>query len=114
MKIMLDKGFVDLKLSDGSRVRGPLHPMWKSNSTGAQPVIKCVDLEAAYKQWPIRPQDSKRCVVSLRRPADGLPVGFVCHVLPFGSLASVGHFNRIARLVQRILIELGCMAFNLF
>ena len=114
MKIMLDKGFVDLKLSDGSRVRGPLHPMWKSNSTGAQPVIKCVDLEAAYKQWPIRPQDSKRCVVSLRRPADGLPVGFVCHVLPFGSLASVGHFNRIARLVQRILIELGCMAFNYF
>ncbi|CAE7265821.1 unnamed protein product, partial [Symbiodinium sp. CCMP2456] len=114
MKVMLDKGYVDLQLSDGSKVRGPLHPMWKSNSSGVKPVLKCVDLESAYKQWPIRPQDSKRCVISLRRPSDGLPVGFVCHVLPFGGLASVGHFNRVARLLQRIMIELGCMAFNYF
>ena len=71
MKIMLDKGFVDLKLSDGSRVCGPLHPMWKSNSTGAQPVIKCVDLEAAYKQWPIRPQEVRRQPASACRRLAG-------------------------------------------
>ena len=55
----------------------------------ARPLLKCIDLESACKQFAIRPADSKRCVVSLKRPSDGEAVGFfVSHTLPFGSANS--------------------------
>ncbi|CAE7235557.1 unnamed protein product [Symbiodinium sp. CCMP2592] len=114
MQSIVDRGFVNLRLSSGEVISGPLHTVWRTRPESARPVLKCVDLKSAYKQYAIRPCDSKRCVVSLRRPSDGQAVGFISHTLPFGSLASVGQFNRVARLIHRILIELECLACNYY
>ncbi|CAE7343255.1 unnamed protein product [Symbiodinium sp. CCMP2592] len=111
---IVDRGFVNLRLSSGEVISGPLHTVWRTRPESARPVLKCVDLKSAYKQYAIKPCDSKRCVVSLRRPSDGQAVGFISHTLPFGSLASVGQFNRVARLIHRILIELECLACNYY
>ena len=95
-------------------VSGPLHTVWRTKPESARPLLKCIDLESAYKQFAIRPADSKRCVVSLKRPSDGEAVGFISHTLPFGSLASVGQFNRVSRLIHRILVELRCLVCNYY
>ena len=73
-----------------------------------------MDLKAAYKQLPIKPEHRKICVVTVRDPADGLPKGFPCRVLPFGATASVGHFNRTSAVLQRIMWELLLMATNYY
>ncbi|CAE7660014.1 unnamed protein product [Symbiodinium sp. CCMP2592] len=114
MQSIVDRGSVNLRLSSGEVISGSLHTVWRTRPESARPVLKCVDLKSAYKQYAIRPCDSKRCVVSLRRPSDGQAVGFISHTLPFGSLASVGQFNRVARLIHRILIELECLACNYY
>ncbi|CAE7239575.1 unnamed protein product [Symbiodinium sp. CCMP2592] len=117
MQSIVDRGSVNLRLSSGEVISGPLHTVWRTRPESARPVLKCVDcvdLKSAYKQYAKRPCDSKRCVVSLRRPSDGQAVGFISHTLPFGSLASVGQFNRVARLIHRILVELECLACNYY
>ncbi|CAE7732569.1 unnamed protein product [Symbiodinium sp. CCMP2592] len=114
MQSIVDRGSVNLRLSSGEVISGPLHTVWRTRPESARPVLKCVDLKSAYKQYAIRPRDSKRCVVSLRRPSDGQAFGFISHTLPFGSLASVGQFNRVARLIHRILVELECLACNYY
>ncbi|CAE7321420.1 unnamed protein product [Symbiodinium sp. CCMP2592] len=114
MQSIVDRGSVNLRLSSGEVISGPLHTVWRTRPESARPVLKCVDLKSAYKQYAIRPCDSKRCVVSLRQPSDGQAVGFISHTLPFGSLASVGQFNRVARLIHRILVELECLACNYY
>ena len=114
MQAIADKGAVNLVLSSGEMVSGPLHTVWRTKPESARPLLKCIDLESAYKQFAIRPADSKRCVVSLKRPSDGEAVGFISHTLPFGSLASVGQFNRVSRLIHRILVELRCLVCNYY
>ena len=52
--------------------------------------------------------------MSLRRPSDSRVVGYVSKVLPFGASASVTAFNRVARLLQRILQEAWVMTSNYF
>ena len=54
-------------------------------------------------------------MVTLKGPApkDG-PKCFFMRTLPFGSVASVLHFNRVARLLWRVGIELNLMWFNYF
>eukprot|EP00439_Symbiodinium_sp_Y106_P021621 s7722_g2.t1 len=114
MQAIVDRGAVNLALSSGEPVSGPLHTVWRTKPESARPLLKCIDLESAYKQFAIRPADSKRCVVSLKRPSDGESVGFISHALPFGSLASVGQFNRVSRLIHRILVELRCLVCNYY
>ena len=106
-------GAVNLALSSGELINGPLHTVC-TQPESARPLLKCIDLESAYKQFAIRPADSKRCVVSLKRPSDGEAVGFISHTLPFGSLAGVGQFNRVSRLIHRILVELRCLVCNYY
>ncbi|CAE7322130.1 unnamed protein product [Symbiodinium sp. CCMP2592] len=114
MQSIVDRGFVNLRLSSGEVISDSLHTVWRTQPESARSVLKCVDLKSAHKQYAIRPCDSKRCVVSLQRPSDGQAVGFISHTLPFGSLASVGLFNRVARLIHCILIELDCLACNYY
>eukprot|EP00435_Cladocopium_sp_Y103_P046282 s948_g13.t1 len=45
-------------------------------------------------------------VLVLRKPLAGTACGFISRTLPFGSVASVLHFNRIARLLHRLGLEL--------
>ena len=65
-----------------------------------------MDLKSAYKQFAIHPSDRRLSVLALKKPGTGEVAGFVSRTLPFGSTASVLHFNRAARLLHRIGLEL--------
>ena len=65
-----------------------------------------MDLKSAYKQFAIHPSDRRLSVLALKKPETGEVAGFVSRTLPFGSTASVLHFNRAARLLHRIGLEL--------
>ncbi|CAE7623604.1 bath-40 [Symbiodinium necroappetens] len=104
-----------MKIAFMSRVlRGRVHPYWLQHPERARVLVKTVDLKSAYKQLALHPDDRRFSVISLKDPADDEPKGFLCRVLPFGSIASVGHFNRVARLVQRIFHEMKLLAANYF
>ncbi|CAE7718275.1 bath-40, partial [Symbiodinium sp. KB8] len=102
-----------LRLDDGRILRGRVHPYWLQHPgpDRARVLVKTVDLKSAYKQLALHPDDRRFSVISLKDPADDEPKGFLCRVLPF---ASVGHFNRVARLVQRIFHEMKLLAANYF
>ncbi|CAE7406578.1 unnamed protein product [Symbiodinium sp. CCMP2592] len=85
MRALLQKGCVEVILSDGQRIAGPLHDSWKASPDSARPKLKTVDLKAAYKQLPLHPNDQR-----------------------------VNAFNRVARLLQRIMQEALVMNFNYF
>ncbi|CAE7253423.1 unnamed protein product, partial [Symbiodinium sp. CCMP2456] len=114
MRACISKGEIFFRKSDGSTVSGPLHAYRAQDKTRCEPVVKTTDLRAAYKQFAICPQQQRVCVVTLKDPSDGKAKGFVCRVLPFGALASVGQFNRFSRLWQRILWELKLAASSYF
>ncbi|CAE7248606.1 unnamed protein product [Symbiodinium sp. CCMP2592] len=114
MRASLGRREVFFRKSDGSVLSGPLHSYWQQDTRRCSPVLKTTDLRSAYKQFAIRPGHHRMCVVTLKDPADGLTKGFVCRVLPFGALASVGQFNRFSRLWQRILWELKLAAASYF
>ena len=84
-----------------------LSPWWKNFDTSKPFLqVKTVDLKSAYKQFAIHPSDRRLSVLALKRPETGEVAGFVSGTLPFGSTASVLHFNRAARLLHRIGLEL--------
>ncbi|CAE7036451.1 bath-40 [Symbiodinium sp. CCMP2592] len=114
MRASLGRREVFFRKSDGSVLSGPLHSYWRQDTRRCSPVLKTTDLRSAYKQFAIRPEHHRMCVVTLKDPADGLTKGFICRVLPFGALASVGQFNRFSRLWQRILWELKLAAASYF
>ncbi|CAE7224116.1 unnamed protein product [Symbiodinium sp. CCMP2592] len=114
MRTSLGRREVFFRKSDGSVLSGPLHSYWHQDARRCSPVLKTTDLRSAYKQFAIRPEHHRMCVVTLKDPADGSTKGFVCRVLPFGALASVGQFNRFSRLWQRILWELKLAAASYF
>ena len=84
------------------------------NPAAACCVLKTIDLKAAYKQLAISPLDRAVAVISTWDPTDNSVKGCAANALPFGSVASVGHFNRVARLLQRRMQELWVMAYNYF
>ena len=106
------KGSADFVLSDGTRLTGPTHESWKSTNLKFE--LTAFDLESAYKQLPLHPKERDCSVVTLKHPDKGTPVCFLMNTLPFGSVASVLHFNRISRLLWRIGLELGLLWFNYF
>ena len=90
---------MDFCLNDGGRLQGPVHAAWK--------LTTAFDLESAYKQLALHPEEYNCSVVTLKSPATGKPACFLMRTLPFGSTASVLHFNRVARLIWRLGIELN-------
>ena len=50
MQAIVDRGAVNLVLSSGEPVSGPLHTVWRTKPESARPLLKCIDLESAYKQ----------------------------------------------------------------
>ena len=108
MKVCRYTGAVDLELSDGTRLRGPVHACWKDSSQ-SRPQTKAYDLKSAYKQLPLNPLEQPKAVIVLKGPR-GAASGFVCKTLPFGASASVLHFNRVALFLQRLLWEVLVLA----
>ena len=72
------------------------------------------DLESAYKQLALHPTEYDCTVVVLRDPKTQRPACFLMRTLPFGSVASVLHFNRTARLLWRLGLELNLWWSNYF
>lgn len=114
-KFVLRKGYIDFELSDGERLAGPVNQIWSQlPADNLQLVAKTVDLRSAYKQFPITPDNRRFSVLALRKPSTAETFGFISRTLPFGSVASVLHFNRVARLVHKIGLEAQIMWFNYY
>ena len=111
-KFCIHGGNLDFCLSDGSRLRAAVHAAWK----GLDPklVTTAFDLESAYKQLALHPTEYDCTVVVLRDPKTQRPACFLMRTLPFGSVASVLHFNRTARLLWRLGLELNLWWSNYF
>ena len=105
-------GVVRVKLVDGEVLEAPVHRHWKSG--GEKLVTKTVDLKSAYKQLAIHPGEQRRSVISVKHPKTGEVFGFVSRTLPFGASAAVLAFNRVARLVWRVLVDAGILCTNYF
>ena len=114
-KVFLAKGEVVIPLADGSRLCFQVHPFWRSlPHDRLQPSVKTVDLKSAYKQLAVSPADRCLSIVTVKDPASGQAVGFESRTLLFGATSSVVSFNRVARLVQRVLIALQVLSCNYF
>ena len=98
-------GLIELELSSGDKLRGGLHSAWR-DSARIRPHCKTYDLQSAYKQLPLHPEERSKSVILLRAPCDQGVKAFVCNTLPFGASASVLQFNRVALFLQRVLWEL--------
>ena len=104
---MIYEEFFDFTLSSGERLTGHVDPEWrKMPKDSVQLVAKTIDLKSACKQFPICPEHREYSVLVLKQPSSGKAMGFVSKILPFGSVASVLHFNRVVRLLHRIGLEL--------
>ncbi|CAE7194532.1 SLC24A2 [Symbiodinium sp. CCMP2592] len=98
-------GSLDLELSSGERLKGPLHTAWKDPDR-VRPHCKTYDLQAAYKQLALHPGERPKSIILLREPGSRAVKAFVCNTLPFGASASVMQFNRVALFLQRVLWDL--------
>ncbi|CAE7710295.1 SLC24A2 [Symbiodinium sp. CCMP2592] len=98
-------GSLDLELSTGERLKGPLHKAWKDPDR-VRPHCKTYDLQAAYKQLALHPSERPKSIILLKEPGSRAVKAFVCNTLPFGASASVMQFNRVALFLQRVLWDL--------
>ena len=114
MCAIFESGKVDFNLSDGTKLAGDLHPFWKRTNGASKVLIKAVDLKSAYKRLPLAESDECRAVICVKNPKNSTVSGFVCKTLPFGAVGSVLHFNRFARFLKRVLLELQVVATNYF
>ena len=105
-------GHMDFCLSDGNRLKGMVHPSWLNSDPRL--LTTAFDLESAYKQLALHPDEYDCTVVTLRNPETKQPACFLMRTLPFGSTASVLHFNRMARLIWRLGLELNLWWSNYF
>ena len=103
-----DEGLI-LRLSHGTELCARPHPSWKQvdGEAGWLPLVTTLDLKGAYKQFPISLRSRALNVVALRDPTTGDLGLFEGKALPFGSAASVLHFNRLSRLLWRLGLEVG-------
>ena len=97
-------GRVSMVLSCGAALDGQLHHGWRK--VGADPRLTTLDLRAAYKQFALSAKSRAWSIIALLDPVKLVPGLFESKALPFGSSASVLHFNRLARLFCRIGVEL--------
>ncbi|CAE7566848.1 unnamed protein product [Symbiodinium sp. CCMP2592] len=93
-----------IPLSTGASLSGRLHDGWKK--VGCEPLLTTLDLRSAYKQFVVSAKSRAFAIIALLDPSTGEPGLFESKALPFGSSASVLHFNRLARLFWRIGVEL--------
>ena len=113
MKAMKSRSY-SFRLSDGTTLSGSVHEAWFQNGALPRPMIKTLDLKSAYKQLALNELEARKSVICLKCPDDGQVYGFACRTLPFGAVASVLHFNRLARFIRAVFLECGVIACNYF
>ena len=93
--------FVDLS---GKRWTGQVHPGWYAQDF----VLKgrALDLKSAYKQLAVHPDDLCLAISAVHEPGSSTPTYWISQGLPFGSVASVYHFNACSRLLEVLASEL--------
>ena len=85
-KCAVEKGTIDLVLSDGRRLQGALHGDWRTCDNRC--LLTTVDLKDAYKQLGIHETDRNKAIVTLRSDLhDGVDC-YELNCLPFGAAAS--------------------------
>ena len=114
IRILRMRGAVEIQLSSGELLQGELHSFWRRSPAACELMIKTLDLKSAYKQLAISPLDRPKAVLVLRCPKTKNCFGYICKTLPFGSTASVLHFNRVSRLIHQIGIRLNIVWGNYF
>eukprot|EP00435_Cladocopium_sp_Y103_P058987 s612_g21.t1 len=112
-KCVVEKGSVDVPLSDGQRLQGAVHNDWKKCSSKC--LLTTLDLKDAYKQLGVHKSDRNKAVVTLKSDMhDGVDC-YAMNCLPFGAAASVHNFNRVARLIWAVgVVELKLPWVNYF
>ena len=93
-------------LRSGEELVGPVHEDWIGN---CEMSATALDLKSAYKQLPLHQSDANKTVVTIADPADSQVKHFLMRTLPFGSSASVLHFNRISWLLWALGCKLGLL-----
>jgi hypothetical protein len=88
----------------GSATQVPVHSDWKQRPMHLQG--KCLDLKAAYKQMARRMSDAHAAIAVVFDPGTGGPQFYEIIGMPFGSVASVHSFNRVARILAIIIASL--------
>ena len=106
------RGEARFRLSTGELLVGRVHQGWMNQDEAL--VSKTVDLKSAYKQLAIHPSDRKRSVISVNDPKDSQVYGFISRTLLFGAASAMLSFNRVARLLWRILVSAGVLCANYF
>lgn len=105
VRCMRHLGEVEFVLSDGSVLKGCVHPTWGKVAFGLE--TTCVDMKSAYKQLPLNPAEYHRTVVSLWDVVKHKPSCFIMRTLPFGASASVHHFLRISSFIHAVGLHAG-------
>ena len=84
---------------------GNAHSAWRA-AGGSVLLGRTLDLEAAYRQLPVHPDDHWCSVLSVFCPGTQEEEYYVCVALPFGAAASVLFFSRFAKILRHILVRL--------
>eukprot|EP00435_Cladocopium_sp_Y103_P004644 s2855_g1.t1 len=112
-KCAVDKRVVDLSLSDGRQLQGPVHDDWHRCSNEC--LLTTLDLKDAYKHLGVHESDRNKAVVTLKSDVHGGVDCYAMNCLPFGAASSVHNFNRVARLLWAIgVVELRLPWVNYF
>ena len=93
-------------LRNGEELAGPVHDDWWGRC-GMR--ATALDLKSAYKQLPLHGNDANKTVVTIADPSDAQVKHFLMLTLPFGSSASVLHFNRVSWLLWALGCKLGIL-----
>ena len=89
------------KTEDGPDICCLVHEEW--HKTKAVCKGRTLDLKAAYKQLAVNAADYDVSLVTVYNPKKKQPEMWRLLALPFGATASVYSFNRMARVIERIM-----------
>lgn len=88
------RGWFAIILASGEVLIGRAHEDF--NGDGGRFVGKCLDLGLVCKQCPIAPSHSHLAIIATKNPRTGVVEFFEATALPFGAVAAVHGFNRVA------------------
>ena len=99
------QGKFSVRWEGGTVTHHVLHEEWMTGEI--EMAGTCLDLEAAYKQCPVRADQRKFTVFGVVNPQTKETEFFVANSLPFGQVSSVHSFNRVSRALNYLMHEYG-------
>ena len=102
-----------IKLDEGSDLVGTVNPEW-GDIRSLDLCGRTLDLSAAYKNLGNSSKTLWACIISVWNPKTKAFQMHVSNALMFGSTASVYAFNRVAKALQHLAVNLLCCMCNQF